>query len=224
MMKQMIKFFTYKEPYPNAEKFVNLFFKNEMEISQKNQNKVLTFTYFGQDYKVYSSYNKSSVELFVDYPQTDMNVYFSFSLPENSKMKLLNSLRKIIDGKSETEAVNILLAFVQKAFKYETDGEQFGREKTFFPEELFYYPYSDCEDRSVMFAYLVKNLLNLKVLGLEYPGHMTTAVKFSKSIYGKDDLVFEGEKYIICDPTYINAQIGMCMPQFKNVKPIVLVK
>jgi len=27
---------------------------------------------------------------------------------------------------------------------------------------------------------------------------------------------------LVCDPTYINADIGMAMPQFKNVSPNVV--
>ena len=216
--------YTYKASYPNADKSINMLFENEVNITEENEKKVLTFSYFGKEYNVFSSYNKSAIALYADYPQTNMDIYYETPLSLSAKEKLLNSLGKIIDGKSETEAINILLAFVQKGFKYKTDDEQFGKEKTFFPEEIFYYPYSDCEDRSILFAYLVRNLLHLEVLGLEYPGHMATAVKFSTFLQGKDNLIYEGKNYIICDPTYLNAQLGMCMPQFKNVKAKVVVK
>ena len=49
-----------------------------------------------------------------------------------------------IQGKKQSEAANILINFVQTAFDYKTDGDQFGYEKPFFVDELFYYPYSDC--------------------------------------------------------------------------------
>jgi hypothetical protein len=114
-----------------------------------------------------------------------------------------------------------MLHFVQTGFEYKTDGEQFGREKYFFPEETFYYSYCDCEDRSVLFAYLVRSLLGLEVIGLDYPGHVATAVRFSDTIPG-DYVTHNGQKYIICDPTYIYANIGMCMTGFKDVTPTII--
>ncbi len=35
-------------------------------------------------------------------------------------------------------------------------------------------------------------------------------------------ITVSGKKYIICDPTYIGASIGLAMPQFKNVAAKVL--
>jgi hypothetical protein len=111
---------------------------------------------------------------------------------------------------------------VQTAFEYKTDPEQFGREKPLFPDETLFYPFSDCEDRAILFAYLVRHMLGLDVVALDYPGHIATAVMFSTDIAG-DSIVFHGKKYIICDPTYVNADVGASMPEFKNVKPNVIV-
>ncbi|MFC1509365.1 hypothetical protein ACFL60_06740, partial [Candidatus Omnitrophota bacterium] len=94
----------------------------------------------------------------------------------------------------------------------------FQREKHFFVEETLFYPFCDCEDRSFLFAFLVTNLVGLDVLGLHYPGHVATAVKFSSDVRG-DAVTYNNSKYIICDPTYINANYGECMPKFKNVTP-----
>ena len=114
-----------------------------------------------------------------------------------------------------------MLRFVQTAFEYENDETQFGREKPFFAEETLFYQFSDCEDRSVLFAYLVRNLLGLEVIGLDYPGHIATAVKFSTDIKG-DYVEHQGERYIICDATFINANLGQCMPRLQNVIPKVI--
>ena len=89
------------------------------------------------------------------------------------------------------------------------------------PEETLYYPASDCEDRAILFSYLVKNLLGLKIIALDYPGHIATAVKFSANING-DAVEYNGQRYVICDPTYINADAGMSMPEYKGVAPEVI--
>lgn len=63
-----------------------------------------------------------------------------------------------------------------------TRKDQFGREKYFFAEETLFYPLSDCEDRAIFFAILIRNLLGLDVIGLDYPGHIATAVHFSNDV------------------------------------------
>jgi len=98
---------------------------------------------------------------------------------------------------------------------------QFGKENYLFPEETLYYPYSDCEDRSILFAWLVHSLLGMDVIGLDYPGHVATAVQFKGNV-GGDAIQYNGRRYVVADPTYINASVGMTMPDFKNAKPGVI--
>ena len=86
-----------------------------------------------------------------------------------------------------------------------------------FPEETINYPYSDCEDRSILFSYLVKNLLHLDIVGVKYNNHLATAVNFSSQVSG-DKFTYKERSYTIADPTYINANAGMVMPQYKNSK------
>jgi hypothetical protein len=62
--------------------------------------------------------------------------------------------------------------------------------------------------------------LGLQTVGLEYPEHMATAVSFTSPQTG-DIIVFKNNRYVISDPTYINAPVGMCMPQFKGIAAVV---
>ena len=106
---------------------------------------------------------------------------------------------------------------MQNSFQYKTDLPHFGREKPLFPEETVYYPYSDCEDRAAIFAYLVKNLTGLKIVGVDYPGHVATAVKFNNYQLGSR-ITHNKEVYTICDPTFVGATAGLEMPEFHNEK------
>ena len=90
---------------------------------------------------------KSLMLFYKSMPQCDYSVYVNAKVNPAVADRLLSSLAPIVEGKSETEAANLLINFVQTGFKYATDQEQFGYEKPFFVEELFYYPYCDCEDR-----------------------------------------------------------------------------
>jgi hypothetical protein len=211
----------YQEAYPGADRFLKVRVRRPPDIAKRPKSRTLTFEDMGQQHTLSVEYNESVMDFFNEYPQTDLEVYFGSSVSRDVAESLVSGLKPLIEGKSEAEAVNLLLHFVQTGFDYKTDGEQFGREKYFFPEETFFYSYCDCEDRSVLFAYLVSHLLGLEVIGLDYPGHVATGVKFNDPIPG-DSVTHHGQKYIICDPTYINSNIGMCMTGFKSVPPRII--
>ena len=161
------------------------------------------------------------IQIGKDYLQTDVPVYASSSLSGEFRKDLLNQVASQIQGLSEYNAVDKILDFIQHAFKYKTDWDQFGYEKSFYVEENFYYPANDCEDRAILLAFLVRNLLHLDVHLLYYPGHEATAIRFSDQSIKGDGYVYQGSKYIICDPTYIGAGVGQCMPEYENIKPKV---
>lgn len=171
--------------------------------------------------QVNSEVNTNLIAFYKDYPQCDFSVYVGAPVSEEIKNSILPALKSAIAGKSQSQAADILLNFVQTAFEYQTDDQQFGYEKPFFADEVFYYSYCDCEDRSVLYSYLVRTLLNLDVVLLDYPQHIATAVRFTEKVAG-DYVTVGGQSYVICDPTYIGASIGMGMPQFKNVAVKVL--
>lgn len=152
-------------------------------------------------------------------PSTDFPVYFSYPLPLDTWQALYDIFSPLAAEHSLPEFVGILLNFVQTSFEYKTDDGQFGREKYFYPEEVIAYPYCDCEDRSIFFACLVRKFTGADVIGLDYPGHIATAVCFGDADVPGDSFLFQGKKYVVCDPTFINASIGMTMPQFRTVKP-----
>lgn len=213
--------YTYKGKYPGAVNKFDLSLKNLPLIIDKKETRKLSFVYQQKKHNLPVEYNLNYIKFFKDYPQTDIQIYFTAEASNELRQTLLNDLRPLLKGKTEEEAVNMLLRFVQTAFDYKTDQQQFGYEKYFLPDETLYYPYSDCEDRSVLFAYLVKNLLKLDVVGLDYPGHISTAVSLKGNVDG-DSLNYNGKRYLIADPTYINATMGMTMPQYKNVKPGII--
>jgi len=163
--------------------------------------------------------NKNLIDFFNSYPlSSEWNLYARASLSEHVKEQFYPVLKNDINGKNQQDAVNIILNFVQTAFTYQLDEDQFGYERPLFGDETLFYPGSNCKDRSILFSILVKELLNLDVVLLHYPGHLATAVRFNENVEG-DYLMINGQKYIICDPTYIGAVIGQEMPVVKNTKP-----
>ena len=160
--------------------------------------------------------NKNLVDFYNDYPLSNhWDLYAGASLSEAVKSRLYPVLRASIDGRSQRGAVNVLLHFVQTAFEYMTDGDQFGIERPLFADESFFYPYNDCEDRAILFSVLVRDLTGLDVVLLHYPGHLAAAVGFDEPVSG-NYFEIDSKRYTVCDPTYINADVGMAMPQFKS--------
>jgi len=210
--------YTYDGNYPEADSDISLSMKKTPNLNKHIVEKDLKFVYKNKKYILKIRYDENTPKYLANYPQTNLEVYFETPLSLDAYQSISKQLEPILVGKSQTEAVNILLRFVQTAFDYKTDGEQFGREKSLFTDETLFYPYSDCEDRSILFAFLVRNLLGLEVIGLDYPGHIATAVRFPNYIKGYA-VKYKKNRYLICDPTYINANIGMVMPQLKGVRP-----
>lgn len=213
--------YTYDGQYPGASKRLDMNLARAVNTGRSSQDKYLSFSYQGKTYRIRVAYDLQTVRFLQTYPQMDIGMYFIADVNQATASPLLQQLKPLVEGKSELEAVNILLRFVQTAFKYKTDESQFGVENYLFPEETLHYPYSDCEDRSVFFAWLVRSLLGLEVIGLDFPGHVATAVHFNDTVRG-DSLVFNGKRYVVTDPTYVNATAGMTMPEYKNRRPDII--
>ena len=166
--------------------------------------------------------NKSLIDFMNDYPLSDAwDCYARAGLSEGVKAGLYPVLKAQIEGKSQKKAATMLLDFVQSAFDYATDQDQFGYERPLFGDESFYYPKNDCEDRSILYSILVRDLLGLDVVLVHWPGHLATAVAFPDEVEG-DYYTVDGRRFTICDPTYIGADVGMTMPQFQDVSAKLL--
>ncbi|MAM86085.1 MAG: hypothetical protein CME36_02095 [unclassified Hahellaceae] len=156
--------------------------------------------------------------LLATHPQIDLKWYFTAPPGAPTAESLSAALAPSLARLSEREAINHLLHFVQNSFAYQTDQEQFGEERYLLAEESLNYGVNDCEDRSILLAWLLHDLLALDVLVLDYPGHVALAVRTPVL---KDDaiVVEDGKKYVVLDPTYIGADAGMVMPAVAAISP-----
>lgn len=118
--------------------------------------------------------------------------------------------------------VDLICHWIQTAFVYEYDDKVWGGDRAFFADETLYYPYCDCEDRSILLTRMVRDLLGLKCALVYYPGHLATAIAIGEDVKG-DFIRINGTKFLVCDPTYIGAPIGMTMPGMDNQSAKVIV-
>ncbi len=203
-----------------AKRQMTLDFTKNLNMGECDMNRSLKLT---KDKQITLPYNKSHMAYLNDVPMTVFPIYFTSPVSIEAQKVLLKNFDAMKKDYTPTQFISMLLHFVQTAFEYKTDEEQFGYEKYFYPEEVIGYPYCDCEDRSALFAWLVQKYTDAKVIGLQYEGHVATAVYFGDNADVKGDgFMYGGKKYYVCDPTYINASIGMTMPQYKGKTPKVI--
>lgn len=180
----------------------------EKEQTFNTDQSVVRYISFGNSPTISVPVNESLLSFYSSYPTSRINgndmtrwaMYAQTPLNETTREELYKQLTSLVAGKNELEAANILLNFVQTGFTYKYDDEVWGEDRAFFAEESFAYPYCDCEDRSILFSHIIRDLLELEVALVFSPGHLFTAVKFSEDVGGAY-LTINNEKFIVCEPT-----------------------
>lgn len=169
------------------------------------------------------SINKNLIDFYDTYPSSCLNndfttkwvMYALTPLNEDVKNQIYPALRQQLDGLNDQEKVACILNLIQTGYEYQYDDVVWGGDRAFFAEETLYYPYCDCEDRAILFSRLIRDIVGLECVLVYYPGHLAAAVNFKTPVPG-DYYMLDGKRFTITDPTYINAGIGMQMPEFKN--------
>lgn len=215
------RLFTYKTDYPGASRKLEFRMPEVPDFTSGDTARVLQFRWKDTTHRVAVRVNRNWLHFLRWYPRQEMDGYFVTPFSPEAKATLHAGLRPLLAKRTVREQVELLLRFTQTAFAYQTNEQQFGRDKPFFPDETLYYPASDCKGRSVFFAALVRDLLGLEVVGLDYPDHIATAVRLPAAERG-DAVTWRGARYVVADPTYINASVGMTMPKYVNVPPQVI--
>ena len=216
------KLTTYKTDYPLANEQIGLQWQRKLNLGGQWKTRSVSFEYKTKRYHINFPLNTNLVTHLKDYPQIPFQNLFQTPLSETVFETLKIQIDPLMDGMSEVQKVSFLLALVQKGFPYQVDDEQFGYENYLYPHEMFFYPYSDCEDRSLLYARLVRELISLPVVALDYPGHVATAVALSRNLEGKS-IIYRNIKYWMADPSYINAPVGLEMKHLVRIQPKIIV-
>lgn len=208
------------------EKSLSLQIPNQPKFSkQLSEARTITSKRYA-DVSITSSINKNLIEFYNTYPASELNnnptthwtMYANTPMSQNVVQSVYPVLQEKLKGLSQKEAVERLLNLVQTGLVYGYDDKIWGYDRTFFAEESLFYPFCDCEDRSVLLTRMVRDLLGLKCILVYYPGHLASAVCFTEPDVKGDYIDINGNRYIICDATYINAPVGRTMPDMDNTK------
>lgn len=173
--------------------------------------------------------NPNLLRFMADYPSAYIqdNVFSRWLIAANTPLSNefretgLRQLREALSDLDNRQKVERLLNLVQTSFAYKTDEEVWGQDRVFFAEETMGYPFSDCEDRTILFVQLVRELTGLECALVYYPGHLSAAVCLGSVEQGFGYEVGE-RRFIACDPCYIGAKAGVVVSQYQNQQSTVI--
>ncbi len=170
----------------------------------------------GKRYSFQGTLNQSLIAYYRDLPSISFGeIYLNYQLSDFVYEQLIGDLKKAVKKMPTRMQLDFLLHFTQEVIPYQTDKKLYGREKFSFPEEVLGNQAGDCEDKSILFAYLVKEVLQLPSLALVYvhQNHLNVAVAVSGTQY---NFVYNNQKYIVCEPSGPGLQAGENAYDWKN--------
>lgn len=167
-------------------------------------NKEISFKNNVIDIKI----NKTIIDVFKGYPTLQKEFYFQVPLSNDAYDSFIIPFKEKLKNLDNSVAVREMLSFVRLQNEYRNDLVSFGKEKPMIPEEVLFYNYADCEDKSALFYYLINELLDLPMIILYYPNHVNVAVELLGN-YG-EPIIYKDKNYYVCEPSTLfdNTDIG----------------
>ena len=152
-----------------------------------------------------------------DFPPIAETAYLDVPLSSSLRNSLIRDLNTVLKDLSPEEQVQFLMNFTRNAFAYKTDEQAYQQNFPMIAEDVFFYPYSDCEDRVALFYQLNRETINLPLIVITYPNHMTVALHH-KEFRGLS-VDHKGDSYYFCDPTGpVNSlEIGWLPEKYKRL-------
>ncbi len=209
---------TCQNPFPDNIGMIDLNFYKSLNFNGKLILRKISLQWNNKSYVFLMHYNPETIRFFNDYPQTDPSVYFGAPFSATLKEDLLGQFYPILSKMDRSEAAAFLQQFVQRDFDYVAINQNNGFSKSRFAEEVIASKSGDDRSKSVLFSWLIRILLRLPVVGVEFPGYFSTAVCYGTSLDG-NYYYLNREKYCITDPTFLNAPIGVVVPELEGLVP-----
>ncbi len=175
--------------------------------------------YLGQSVAIPIS--SARIELMRQFPTTEKAPFHRAEIPAAISNAILPLLAQQTATMSQLDAAEFLLGLVQRGFEFTSDSDLFGRHKQMTIEESLFYGRNNCKDRTLIYSWLVEELLGLRTVLVDYQvdpdietvGHVACGVAFTYEVAGTF-ITHEGNRYTICDPSYIDAPVGCPMPRY----------
>ncbi len=170
--------------------------------------------------------NQNMLDFYSSYPTsalygnsvTRWALYANMPMPSYVKEQVYTQLEKSVKGVDQIVAVNRILNWVQTGFAYEYDDKVWGEDRAFFPEESLFYPYCDCEDRSILLTRIIRDILGLRCVLIYSPGHLAAAVEITEGNPSGDYIEYQGRRFYVADGAIMGygAPLGQAMDGMGN--------
>ncbi len=204
------------------KRLIQLNTKTYPKIDAIKKRKVFSFIYNEKQYHYNATINQSLIQYLRDLPVIELgNSYVSIGFSKSLKESLINGLGNTIKSMEKRDAMAFLLKFVQ-SIPYKTDDEQWGYERYSFGEETLFNDYADCEDKVILYATLLKELLSVECVALVYEKdeHVAIALKLPQNS-ANFSFTYGGEKYLTAEPTGQGFELGRLGFDVKRVDNVV---
>lgn len=172
-------------------------------IDAKRKNKRVTFRFGTEKHVLTVTSNQSITEFLGDLPMFDVGKQYTHLLMSHEMdSTLMTYLRDSIKGREVREQAQFLLAFVQQVVPYGSDFDKYGEERFYYPEETIMATSADCEDKAMLLAYLCREILNLKTVGLYFKkdNHISLGIEIP-NYAPTGSFGYNGKRYVSCEPT-----------------------
>jgi hypothetical protein len=215
-------YYTYQGQHAIGEKVISAANIGKNKGSEIRKNRAFDFNVGGRNYSFTLQYSPDRVSLYNTLPQMKASFYFGNHAGEIWTKENKQTISSFLSAIPEPiNKVRFLHAAIVQSIPYKTDEEQFGIEKWCLSEEVLFYPFADCEDRTFLLNRLIADFLGYRTIGLHFKGntaHIAMAVEIP-GIEGLQGYIHGGRKYVYVDPTFIGADIGIIPETYKTLKP-----
>ena len=171
-------------------------------ITPRPKDVQLGFDFKGQPISLDITIDLNMIEILQNYPIFDEVSYLETPLSPTAINSLKPQLERYMKDMNVETKLEFLASITRMAFNYKEDHQAYGKNKPMIAEELFFYNYSDCEDRCALFYNLNKLTLDLPLLVIALPDHLSIAVAMETPPTRSGNIIkHNGRKYYFCDPT-----------------------
>lgn len=179
------------------------------KVNALKKSKAFAFEFAGKKYNFTAEINQSLILYLKDLPVVELgNLYVNYGFSQSLQQSLIKNLKTTIAGMEQREGMGFLLKFVQ-SIPYKADWDNWGYERYSFGEETLYNDFADCEDKVILYATLVKELMGVQSVALVYEkdGHVAIALKLPKQA-ANFSFTINGEKYLSAEPSGNGFDLG----------------
>lgn len=201
--------FMYDNLPEKKERSIKIGLNSPQVICRNIIEKEMRVTTSDSVYKIKLFLDSSLMNYFDHIPDMYPNVlHLKNGLSDDAKKALYPPFKHILKNKNLKESLDFLLLFCQENIIPLADSLTERGDRTIVPEETLFLGYGDCQDKSLLFAKLVNDLLKLKTVAFIYPEHVNIGILLPANMEGVK-FEYKGKKYTVADPAFGGYTLGM---------------